>query len=222
MSLNLIYPNYLSYAGFVGANNTVHTNIIFDTFANYWMTVIAFNGVHWGWSAATKTLYFSEIPNTNYFGSTTINPNQLYRITWTYDGTTDKLYIDGVLEITTTAMTTVSRISTEVGFISGVTTANGTGMNIDGIKIWNTVLSLSEINKELDSIKPQKWMNIWDWLPCNNGGTDGGDYSGNARNFTVNGTITHTAPSSISWGDPSIYFPYAFPQYASPLCFLAC
>jgi hypothetical protein len=92
---------------------------------------------------------------------------------------------------------------------------------LDGIKIYNAALSSAEVTLESYSISPVRHANLWAWLPTNNGGVIGSDWSGNGRNFTINGTIPQEDPAPVSWGGSEILIP-SFGSvnpiyYASPL-----
>ena len=225
MSLQTEGVNYLSLASAPATGNTVHVNVRFSTITatpTRWHFVYSVSDIHFGKSFSNQTLYFSATPNTNFFGSQTINNNQWYAVTWTWDGTTDRLYINGVLEISTTAINTGSRLTIDLGRISS---SLSDIVNFDGLKIWQAVLTPEEIRNEIHSIKPKRWQDLWAWLPCNNGAAIGADYSGNGRSFTQTGTVIETSPSSTAWGDSPIVIPQANTSliyYQSPLMLLAC
>jgi len=68
------------------------------------------------------------------------------------------------------------------------------GKNVNGriaaIKVWDAALSTDELSSERYSLLPCRWANLWAYLPTLSAGSLEKDYSGNGRDFTVNGTLT--------------------------------
>ena len=224
MSLRMSVNNYLSFGGVPSAGNTVNLNLKLTSSTSS-PPIYSVSSVHIGLAEITNVLYLSSDAGIDFFGTTVFNFTDFYRITWTWDGTTDKIYVNGVLDITTSAITS-ARTQTLVARVDIFGAVDP--IDFDGIKIWQATLSAEEIRNELHSIKPKRWQNLWAWLPCNNRATIGADYSGNERSFTQNGTITESAASSLAWGDSPVFVPQAATlapiliYYRSPLMLSAC
>ena len=224
MSLRMVGGNYLSLASAPSVGNTAHLNVKF-TSSTLSPPIYAQTSVHMGLAETTNVLYVAGIAGVDFFGTTVFNFTDFYRITWTWDGTTDKVYVNGVLDISTTALTG-DRLQTTIARVDAF--GANDNLDFDGIKIWQAVLTIEEIRNELGSIKPKRWQDLWAWLPCNNGAAIGADYSGNGRSFTQNGIIVESPPSSLAWGDSPVFVPQAVAlapiliYYRSPLMLSAC
>ena len=209
MSLQIVGINYLSLASAPSVGNTVHLNIKFSTFATGgWGIGYSASDALFGRANIGGTpLFLSETTGTDFFGSQVITDNVWNAITWTWNGTTDNLYLNGNLEISTTGMSTKNRLAINLAYAA--TGFNNDNVHIDGLKIWQAVLTPQEIRNEIHSIKPKRWQDLWTWLPCNNGATLGSDYSGDGRNFTQNGIVVESPPSPVAWGDSTLLIPQA-------------
>ena len=227
MALTTGFTNYLSLNSAPTAGNTVHTNVRFSPPAGTpWSAIYYVSGAHIGRANMTGTpLYASDRSGTDFLGSQVIGNNIWYALTWSWDGTTDKVYVNGDLEISTTGMNFVtSRAITTIGSY-GTASNNGENTFFDGVKVWQAVLTQQEIRNEVGSIKPKRFQDLWAWLPCNNGSVVGADYSGSSRSFTQSGTVAESAPSSTAWGDSHMLIPQAntgLIYRQSPLMLSAC
>lgn len=99
---------------------------------------------------------------------------------------------DGALAMTVT--TNVSgRASATTAYVLDYNTAgtNGSGAHV---RLWSgAALTLAELHKEAASSKPIRKANLWT-APAMTGATPGADRSGNARDWTVTGTLTESNP----------------------------
>lgn len=98
------------------------------------------------------------VANTPFFGgwstltsTTTIVPGTWYHIAGTWDGTTVKLYVNGVLESSVPFAGTLPAVTNDVRIGGGLT--NDTEYfdgDITGVRIWNVTRTQSEINSNKD------------------------------------------------------------------------
>jgi|GEM_PF-2831703 len=88
-------------------------------------------------------------------GTTTIAQNTWYHIAGTYDGETLSIYVNGVLENTTTILGTIPVSNNEFriggGLQNNTEYFNG---NITDVRIWNTVRSAAQIDANMDACIP--------------------------------------------------------------------
>lgn len=70
------------------------------------------------------------------------------------------------------------------------------------VKVWDAALSQAELENERWSFYPKRTANLNIWSPMHETvvGDADNDYSGNGRNWTVSGTLTHEEGPPISWG----------------------
>ena len=134
---------------------------------------------------------------------TTISDSGWHHVATTFDGTTKKIYLDGVLENSVGAS-----VPTGDDYIHlGMTTTNAAwpdkyylNGSIDEARVWNRTLTQSEIqsrmNRELDSSDPY-WSNLKSYWKLNDGsGQTVIDSSGNGNNGTLG------LNSGVSTDDP--------------------
>ncbi len=77
----------------------------------------------------------------------TISPNKWYYVTWTYDGTTSRLYIDGTLESSTAMAGPASEYSNDVHIGASEGATNLFPGTLDDIRIYNRALTASEVTQ---------------------------------------------------------------------------
>lgn len=132
-------------------------------------------------------------------GSTILVANTWYFVCWYRDAGTDFLEVNDIDQGVGTVESGNSPSNTYIGrFPGGGYNAGAT--RLDGVKIWNALLSTEERRQERYTIKPQRWADLWAWLPCNVGGDNGADWSG-LGNWTITGSPTQESPAPVSWGD---------------------
>lgn len=84
-------------------------------------------------------------------GTTTLNTDQWYFISLTYDGATMKSYIDSVLDKTTSVSTTLpTGATTSIGGHDSIEFFNG---KISNVQIYNRSLTSTEIQQNYNAIK---------------------------------------------------------------------
>lgn len=66
-------------------------------------------------------------------------------------------------------------------------------------KIWSAALTAAEIAAEMNTVRPQRFADLWLWTPLFGSG-DLVDYSGNGRAWTAGGTLTTEDGPPVSWG----------------------
>ena len=163
--------------------------------------------------------------STDAEGTTILSAGNWYHVCWYNTGGNDFLEVDGVDQGVSNVTSGGSASNTYIGRFAGG------GFNVgeiylDAIKIWDTVaLSPSERAIERYSIKPVRWLDLFTWLPCNNGSALNEDWAG-LGDWTVTGTVGENLPVPIAWGDSPIFIPELGEppsiQYSSPLMLLLC
>jgi large repetitive protein len=163
-------------AAWVYANDTANNKIIFDN------RDLGGDGI---------VLYFDGTEYPSYLvNSASINTSTSYQNVWiyfvgTYDGTTQKLYIDGSQ---IASATTSQTISTTTNAIIGARSFSPLSSPFDGnlanVAIWNRALTSDEINsvmwKGYDSLTASEQNGLQAWYALDNiTGTDVPDSTGN-------------------------------------------
>lgn len=149
-----------------------------------------------------------------YEGATETYSGTLSTGTWYHvvmvreSATVFKLYLNGALDHTG-GTNSVSFSNGQLNIGCWDTSVDNADIRICGIKIWNSSLTLAQVQNELQ-LRPATFANLAIWTPAFPGsGERARDYSGNARNWTENGTLTDEDPPPVSWGGASYGFPYA-------------
>jgi len=69
------------------------------------------------------------------------------------------------------------------------------------VKIWSANLTQAEIQQEMYTIRPQRFSNLWCWMPTvETGGDRDAEWSGSGNTWTENGTLSDEANPPVSWG----------------------
>lgn len=76
------------------------------------------------------------------------------------------------------------------------------------IKVWDAVLTQTELEQEKWSVRPRRFANLHLWAPCRIA-SELFDYSGNGRTLTATGTLTTEDGPPVPWGANSIVVPFA-------------
>ena len=136
-------------AAWVYVNDDADTKIIFDNRdAGDDGVLFTFGG--------SETLRYEL--NTSNVGDTTVLSNEWHFISATYDGTTQRLYIDGSQVASATTSQTISTTTNAIiGARSFSTKANYFNGNLANVAIWNRALSSDEINSVM--WKPYQALN---------------------------------------------------------------
>lgn len=129
-----------------------------------------------------------------------------------------KGYLNGVVDCSQATNVGTSRTAVErldagaLVSLPGIQPLDG---RVAGIKVWDTALTLAEIQQEMHTLRPQRYANLNLWSPCFPGsGERTRDYSGNGRTWTEAGTLTDEDPPPVSYGAPTLWVPYAAPVTA--------
>ncbi len=141
-----------------------------------------------------------------YEGATETYSATLSTTTWYHvvmvreSATVIKLYVNGALDHTGgTNSIAFSNGQLNVGCWDSTT--DNADIRICGIKIWNSSLTLAQVQAEYNILRPAETANLAIWSPVFPGsGERARDYSGNGRHFTENGTLTDEDPAPVSWG----------------------
>jgi hypothetical protein len=91
-----------------------------------------------------------------------------------------------------------ARAATDLMFL-----ANRTDQTVNwimaGIKAWDAALTDAELAEEMLTIRPKRFDNLWAYWPLWDA-ADVFDYSGNGRNWTINGSLTTADGPPVGWG----------------------
>jgi hypothetical protein len=143
-------------------------------------------------------------------GASTLSLNTWYQLTGTYDGTTYKIYTNGVVATSTDSTGpnfVVSFASIGWDFTSGARFWNG---RIADMAIWNVVLTAGEASALANgarppTIRPNALLRYW---PLDGLQSPEPDLSGHVNNGTVTGT-------ALAAGPPVMMFTPHWPQFIS-------
>lgn len=135
-------------------------------------------------------------------GSANASTGVWYHVAVVRAGTSVKTYVNGVIDIDTTANTINNTTTVYLG------TWEGTSDMLDGrmayARLWTVALSEAEIDAEMPSTTPVRTANLWANWPL---ASDLNDTSGNARHLTHGGTPSYSAQPDISGGVPVVNTP---------------
>ena len=131
-------------------------------------------------------------------GSTTLSPGTWYLVTYTWDGTNHRLYINGTQDGATTTAWNGSDAANDYGHIGSYGGGEFFNGSIDDVRIYNRALSSSEINQMATSYDSQINLNSSPTANTSGGNINQGlvgywPFAGNAKDATPysnNGTIT--------------------------------
>jgi hypothetical protein len=147
----------------------------------------------------------------NVVTGTTLSLSTWYHLALTIssvDGAGSALgYLDGVLDITNPNVG--STVSSELLWIGNDNDAEWLNGRAAAIKVYSAVLSAAEIQQEMRQYLPARTANINAWYPLLSVADDEIDFSGNARTWTVGGTLATEDGPPIPWkaGQSKIYLP---------------
>ena len=176
------YTNH-TIAAWVYANDTASDKVVLDSRdAND-------DGIYIVVSNTETLRYELNTSNASY---STSRANDWIFVTATYDGTTQKLYIDGSEEASnTTSQTINTTTNAKIGSRSFSTPVNYFQGNLANVAIWNRALSSDEINavmwKAAGSLTDSEKNGLQAWYSLDNiDGTNVPDSSGNGNDGTAN------------------------------------
>ncbi|MCP5064369.1 MAG: T9SS type A sorting domain-containing protein [Ignavibacteriae bacterium] len=135
-------------------------------------------------------------------GTTTLSIDIWYHVAFSYDGSSIKIYLNGVLEASHSAAYGNINISSQVVTIANINTVDNRYFlgNIDDIRIWNVVRSETEIRtymcQNISSSDPDL---IGCWRLNSDNGTTAVDETG-----TNNGTLINMSDDDWIWSGASI------------------
>ena len=135
-------------------------------------------------------------------GSTVMNPDTWYHIVATFDGTTQKLYVNGNLDgsyvpsydlMTGTGNVVIGKFpdALNIRYFDGI---------IDDVSIWNTSLTQEQIQSNMSTPPTGSETGLVGYWNLNEGsGTTVNDLTSNGNNGTINGASWSTDVSSSSY-----------------------
>ena len=137
---------------------------------------------------------------------TSLTAGTWYHVALTWDGSTARVYLNGVLDASVTA-TGSDWNEVRLGTSYWGEPLNG---NIAIVKAWDATFTAAQIQQEMYHITPAEMANLKLWLPTFDGsGERNADYSGLSNTLTVYGTITDYPNPPVSWGAPVRVVPFA-------------
>lgn len=156
-------------------------------------------------TGADGTTLSCYIYNASVTGSN-LTAGQWYHLAVTWDGTSARVYVNGVLDITNTATgSTWNEVC--LGKSWWGEPLNG---NIADVMAWDDTLSAAQIQQQMYRKVPVIFANLKLWMPTFDGtGERNADYSGAGNTLTVNGTITDYPNPPVSWGARGWAVPFA-------------
>ena len=201
--------NYMASAAALPASNGTWTamfrfKISTDTNARVRLFTLA------GTGGQTISAVLSSADGTTFgvrTGTTQADGTNLTVGTWYWaalvrNGDVSTVYLDGVQDATQT----ISAVWTSAGIYLFSATIDGLNGCIEGFKLWDAVLSQSEIQAEMVSLAPVRTADINRWTPLTpaGAGVRDQDRSGNGRHWTENGTLTDETGSGIPIAVPVV------------------
>src|SRR5262249_47911779 len=162
-----------SYSTFLGLSHPTSSNayLVMMCCGNGWRQLMVWNG------SGLK------------FGSN-LTLGSWYHVAMTVSGSGSgqfKAYLNGALDIAFDGNPAVTSQRMSIANDSHSEWMDG---NVAGVKIYDAVLSQAEIAAEMASSAPVRTTSLNGWYPITSVADAATDYSGNARNLTVTGTLT--------------------------------
>lgn len=173
------------------------------------------NRDRWMLGSATASLMAMRVTvaggTTTITGGTTLSTGVWYHVCAVRSGAAlMQMYLNGATEggnnakdVSARAASSVLRVAVEIG---GTNPMQGA---VAHVKIWQAALSVDQIVNEMRSIKPQVLTGIWAWYPMfSEANNRAKDFSGNGRDWTINGTLNDESNPPVGWIEPKPYFLY--------------
>jgi hypothetical protein len=172
---------------------------------------------HWRITESSTNSFLDIRVQTGGSGSTTVTgTTNILGSGWNHIGfiragnADRKAYLNGVLEVSNTASHSARSVPTrqEMG---GIGSANAQALSqfsarIACIKIWQAALTLTELELEMQTVRPSRFANLHIWTPSipfisPSVATERvADYSGNGFDWTEGGTLSDEDSPPVSWG----------------------
>lgn len=143
---------------------------------------------------------------TTQAGSTTLSTGVWYYVALVRDAQNAlKVYLNGNLEGTNTRSTSGRAASSQMRFGVDQGAGNPINASLAHMKAWSTAMTVAQLTNERMLIRPVWSASIYGWWPIllTNRGVD---FSGQAHDWTENGTIGDVANPNITWGGFPITF----------------
>lgn len=152
------------------------------------------------WSLASAKLEFTQrtsTTNRDFVATFTVSTNTWIHVALTWDGTNLLAFANGVQ----IGSNTTGAMAGTRGNFGGLQLGPCTGDIQDGV-FYSAALSIDEIAQLYRARCPKRRNNLLAHLPCYPGSNRGLDYSGNAVNFSNQGTPVDSTltPPSVGWG----------------------
>lgn len=152
------------------------------------------------WSLASTKLEFTQrtsTTNRDFVATFTVTTNTWIHVALTWDGTNLLAFANGVQ----IGSNTTGAMAGTRGNFGGLQLGPCTGDIQDGV-FYSAALSIDEIAQLYRARCPKRRNNLLAHLPCYPGANRGLDYSGNAVNFSNQGTPVDSTivPPPVGWG----------------------
>jgi hypothetical protein len=191
-----------------GASTSLETNVTIECWVKFTSTnqrpmVSNRNGsgnVYFGLTGGKFFVYVSgATPNPGIQSTVNINDGNWHHVAWTNDGTTSKLYIDGVLDSTHNHVRGTSTGVLHIGYDQ----ANNEYLNgtLDEVRVWKTDKTADEIKYNHVRELTGSESNLLRYYKFNEGsGTTANDSSAAASHGTLSGDVIYTSTGAILGG----------------------
>lgn len=147
-------------------------------------------------------------PTNDYDATANAATNTWYHVALVRNGTSKRLYVDGVLVVDATDSAAASTTFAVGDWGGGAGNWNGRAAAIKG---WEGILTVEEILAEMRQYLPVRTANLRGFYPFHSTGDDQVDFSGGGRTFTVAGAPVNADGPPVPWklGRGRIWIPVA-------------
>ncbi len=156
-----------------------------------------------GWDATGELSVYSSADDLGEFSSSPSDGEWFYwAVSCAGTGGTDlkAYYIESDGTLLSEAVTGDSFTPANL-FIGSDSYDNWNNIRFAHIKVWDAVLTQTEIQQEMYVARPVRTANLHAWWPMLDGATERlADYSGNGKTLTAAGTLSDEDGPPVSWG----------------------
>ena len=129
-----------------------------------------------------------------------------YHITLTCGATYLRVYLNGTQDIQVAQWTFTPTAGLYIGNDSIDEYLNGCAAYV---KCWSAELTVAEIQQEMYTVMPRRFLNLYSWTPLLPGANERiRDYGGLGYGWTAGGTLADEDGPPISWGSPALISQY--------------
>jgi hypothetical protein len=152
----------------------------------------------------------------NSVGGTALTVNTWYRIAATLSGTAANFYVGvagGALTTTSGTLSSATPVGLSIGSAGAVDPTQWWNGRIASFKLWDAVLTSTEIAVEFTQNEPVRRSNLLRYHPFH--GADTADYSGNGNTLTAGATAASTEDGPPICPSGRVSRPFARPRAAN-------